>query len=315
MNAPLNQLPPGLHADIPMEQYLADDALSAGTCHTLLTYSPLHAKHAREHRGDNNSTPADIGTCAHSMLLEGNANGIAVIDPKDYPAEKTGAIPDGWTNKAIRAARDEAYAAGKTPILKARMVEVVSMVDAALEFIGYSELPGIFQRGRPELTMVWREGKLRCRARPDWLADEQDVILHYKTTSGSAQPDAWIRNQLVPCGYDVAAAFYERGLYEMPGGEERSSPTSVFLVQETAPPYCCSLVGLSPALLELAERKVERAIGIWTQCVASGRWPAYPSRICYAEPKPWQLAEAEEHHAADVDAAYDQLQMRHGVQA
>ena len=59
------------------------------------------------------SAEMDAGTVAHAILLEGNSDVVTIIDPTNHPAEKTGNIPDGWTNKSIRAARDSARASGK----------------------------------------------------------------------------------------------------------------------------------------------------------------------------------------------------------
>jgi hypothetical protein len=292
MNAPLKPLPAGIHAGIPLAQYLSDDALSAGTCHTLLTYSPLHAKHARENRGDS-STDADIGTCAHSILLEGHQDGVAVINPADYPSQKN-TIPDGWTNNAIRAARDAAYASGKTPILKARMAEVLAMVDAALEFVGRSELAGIFQRGRPELTMVWREDKLRCRARPDWLQDDHAWILDYKTGSGSVNPFMW-KQHMLRMGYHVKAAFYQRGLEAITG----TNAQFVFLAQETEAPYACALHGMEPSLQAYADEQASIAIERWRDCISRNSWPGHPASICYHDLPPYLGAQWEEKKAVD----------------
>jgi hypothetical protein len=93
---------------------------------------------------------------------------------------------------------------------------------------------------------------------------------------------------------------YERGVRAVSASHECRV---IHLVQEQSAPYACSLIGLSPAAHDLAERKLARALQIWSACQKTGKFPAYPLQICYAEPNPWQLAEAEEAeiqgHAAD----------------
>ena len=293
MNAPLPTLKPGIHR-ISMAEYLDIKALSSGLCNTILQCSPYHAKHEQDGRPNDPSSESDIGTAIHDALLEG-IDRIAVIDADD------------WRTKAAKEAREQARAAGQIPMLARRVAQIEAAVESAKAFIASSELAGVFDDGAPEQTIIWREGDVLCKARPDWLGADLSVILHVKTTAGSAQPDSWIRNQLIGCGYDVAAAFYERAVYSLPG-EGKDAPTSVFLVIEQEPPHGCSLVGLAPALVDLASRKAERAIRTWQKCHKSGRFPCYPTRIAYAEPRPWDIAQEEER-----DVLFTEEQLKGGV--
>lgn len=312
---------------LPMSRYLADPcpvpSLSSSVAGTLLTHSPLHAwfchprlnpKHQQQNRED-----FDIGTCAHALLLEGDESVLAIIDPLDYKGAR-GGIPKGWTNDAIRAARDEARAAGKTPILKADAEAVREMVLTAREFIAGSEIAGIFNDGQAEQTLIWTEGTTWLRIRPDWLTGNGRVMLHYKTTARSAEPGSFGRSAFQSMGYDMTAMFYERGLYHVaalldPDGEGHTEGIeSVFLVQETAPPYACSLIGLDHQMQEFAARKVERAIALWENCMRTQQWPAYPNRICYIEPKPWQIADFEAAESLAPASPIDPLQEKEGLQ-
>lgn len=272
-----------------MQEYLLLAALSSSRCHTLLTYSPFHAKHTPD---DDPSEASEIGVAIHDCLLEG-VDRIVTIEADD------------WRTKAAKEARDEARAAGKIPMLARKVPQVEAAVAAAKAYVAGSELAGVFDSGHPELSMIWKEGNIFCKARPDWLGEGWCV--HVKTTQGSAEPSAWIRNMLTPMGYDISAVLYERGIKSA----LQVIRPSVFLVIEANPPYGCSLVALDPAMQDLASRKVERAIRVWQQCQASGQYPCYPSRICYAEPKPWQIADEE---MADENDAFDQLQHEHGIE-
>ena len=126
--------------------------------------------------------------------------------------------------------------------------------------------------------------------------------------ASAVRPASAVRESfgIVPMGYDLAAAFYERGLAAV-----GNTALTVFLVQEVYEPFACSLVGLSPAMADIADSKVSRALAIWQECKKTGIWPAYLPRIHYAEPMPWQIADEEE---AAVDGAYDELQEREGLQ-
>jgi hypothetical protein len=231
----------------------------------------------------------DAGSIAHGILLEGSADGVCVIDPADHPAEKTGNIPDGWTNKSIRAARDEARAVGKIPVLLADMATIRSMVNAAQEYIKslQSSEPAVYRAflpdgGSSEVTMIWQDGATLCRMRPDRISANRDIIINYKTTAGSVEPDRWSRTQLLD--YYVGGAFYVRGTSALCDTE----PTYLYLCQETAPPYLCSLVGLDAHFLDLGARKVVAGLSAWERCVKSGQWPGYPPRVCYPEVPAWE---------------------------
>ena len=258
---------------ISMPEYLALDALSSSACHTLLSRSPAHACYDREH--PHTSTMMDVGTVAHQVLLEGSEVNISVVEAND------------WRTKAAREAREIARLEHKTPILTSMMDEVRCMVEAAWHYIRRSDIAEVMKHGAPERTLIWQEDDLWCKARPDWLTHDWRTIIHYKTTGRSANPEAFA-SHMVDMGYDLAAAFYAQGLAAV-STVHAFDVKSVFLLQETEPPYACSLVGLSPGLMELGMLKAERAIKVWRQCLLSGDWPAYPTEVCYAEPKPWHM--------------------------
>lgn len=308
-------LDPGIYSGLSMEMYLSDPcvspSLSSGGAHTILTQSPAHcwADHPRnpKRKPREESTDMDIGSIAHELLLEKSEARACVIDPHDYRG-KRGGIPDGWTNDAIRAARDAARAEGKIPILLKDMERVRAMMAVAHEFIRHSEIADVFADGEPEATVIACEGDTWLRARPDWITHDRAFTVSFKTTPGSAEPNSFVRGRLFSLGYDMALAFYERAILAATG----KAPRSCLLIQETNEPYACALVGLDPMTQELAERKVEMAIGMWRKCVASGVWPAYPTRICYAAAPAWEIARTEE--AEQVGLEIDMVQLKEGIQ-
>src|ERR1700693_4471465 len=92
-----------------MQEYLDLPAVSASLVCDILDKCPRAAwwnSYLNPDRVRETSALMDAGTVAHAILLEGSEACCTVIDPNNHPAEKTGAIPEGWTNKSIRAARD-----------------------------------------------------------------------------------------------------------------------------------------------------------------------------------------------------------------
>jgi len=274
---------PGLHFGVPMGDYLALPAAGSSTLATLYSQSPYHAWHQsylNPSRQPEESEQADAGTIAHALLLEGSEDCLSIIDAPD------------WRTKAAKELRDAAYAAGKTPILAGKIQPIREMVGVVRRYIEASEIAGIFGNGNSEVTGLWEENDAQFRLRADFLSADQSVILDLKTTATSANPEAFIR-QVISMGYDVQAALYSRGIEKLTG----KRPKFVFLVAENKPPHACSLVGLAPSMLDLAERKVDQAIAQWSDCLKARKWPAYPTRICWAEAPSWELAKFEERQA------------------
>ena len=144
--------------------------------------------------------------------------------------------------------------------------------------------PPLFKDGKPEQSLFLEEDGVQCRARLDWLRDDRATIDDYKTTKGSANPEAWTRT-LYSIGADIQAVFYLWGLESV---ESNVSDSLVprqfrFVVQEQAAPYALSVVTLGYAAMELAERKIEYAIGRWRECLAADSWPGYSEEVCEAE--------------------------------
>lgn len=263
-----------LNYDLPMQDYLALDALGSGTAYRVVTQSPFHARYQQLADSDNCKT-ADIGSAAHKILLEGTEDGIVLVDAPD------------WRTKAAKEERDAAYVDCKIPLLGYQIGQIRKMVDIAREFVASTEIWDVLGKGKAEVTVDWKEGDILCKARPDYLSDGFHISV--KTTTASANPALWIRRQLTPMGYDFGLAFYERGLKANGIKVEHR-----LLVIEQNPPYGCSLIALGPDKKAIATAMVKQAIETWKECVATGRYPGYSTETHFAEATPWELAEAEE---------------------
>ncbi len=239
-------------------------ALSSSLIKLLCQQSPAHAKAAMDgYRED--SEAFDIGTIAHAILLQGE-DIVESIDAKD------------WRTNAAKDARDAARLAGKVPLLAHKHAEVQAMVRAAQSQLdAHEDGARLFGVGAPEQTLVWREGETWCRARIDWLHADHLTIDDYKSTSATANPDV-ISRTLFSNGWDIQAAWYLRGLKAVTGQDAQFR----FIVQETYPPFALSVVALGPDVMTLAQKKILYGLELWQKCLASGRWPAYPTRTCYA---------------------------------
>lgn len=269
---------PGIY-DIPLVEYIADPApepsLSASVAHTLITQSPLHAfvQHPRLNKGviDSGSSKMDIGTIVHGIVLEGDESRLVIVEADD------------WRTKVARETRDAARLAGCVPVLSGDMGQVREIAQAARDAIRHSELADVFTetQSKAEQTLLWQEGDIWLRSRPDWLTNDHRLIIDLKTTTGSAEPSAWLKTMLGN-GNDLQAVMGLRGIKAL--SENGARCQFVFWVVEQNPPYASSFVGLAPQFLELSEHKLARAIQLWSDATTLNVWDGYPSRVCWVDP-------------------------------
>jgi hypothetical protein len=285
----VSDIKPGIYT-MPAWQYHADPApqpsLSNSLLTTLIQNTPRHAwlKHPRLNSLFNPAKSGgvfELGDAAHALLLEG-VDKAHIIDAPD------------WRKKEHREARDKARAAGLVPMLPQQHDGALAMVQAAREFISNTGFTGIFERAKPEQTLIWQDvGGIWCRARLDLLELQEPhtgrpLVLDYKTT-GAGGPGEWMRRYLAAHGYDTQGVWYPRGLSALgyPGAR------FVFLVQENFEPFMCYLVELTEARVELATNKISRGVMLWRDCIGSNRWPGYSPEIYQAYPTAWEIKDEE----------------------
>lgn len=271
---------PGIY-EVSREEYDADCApvpsLSASIAKLILERSPAHARlmHPRlnpAHEKDH-ERKFDLGNVVHALML-GEADKVVSIAADDF------------RSKAAREARDEAIASGKIPMLGHKLETALEMVAAVWRQLKDCEDgEGVFDplHGKGERTAVWEEDGTWFRIRPDWLPNAGNVVFDLKTTAASANPEQWVRT-MYDQGGDVQAALYIRGLHRLAGRIWQWR----WVVIETEPPYALSICAPSPAMLELGNVKVERAISYWRWCMAKNKWPGYPRDTAHLDVLPWE---------------------------
>lgn len=271
---------PGIY-EIPAAEYHQDPcpapSLSSSIAKTLLACSPAHARAKHPRLGAaprEESETFDLGTAAHAYILQG-VDAFEVCEFHD------------WRTNAAKEQRDEARAAGLTPILAGKFENVRRMAEAVrFQLATFEDPPRPLQAGKPELTIVWREHNgIWCRAMLDFLHNDQLTIDDLKSTAASAHPASWLRT-MYGMGADVQVAFYLRGLKAVTGKDARFR----FVVVENFEPYATSVISLAPSALDVASDKVEQAIQSWGRCLETDTWPGYPKRVCHLEAPAWEIA-------------------------
>ena len=282
---------PGIYTQSDKSYHSEDGAevpmLSASIIKVLLAHSPLHAWDCHPKLNPSYVSEEkevfDLGVTAHALMLQG----LEIATVFQF---------EDWRKTDARKARDEARAAGKTPILAKHWARVKAMVEAGKRQIAeHKEIAGCFEGGTAETTIVWfdTEFQIYCKGRIDYLHQPNRRLLDYKGTGTSVNPES-IAKFAISQGWDVQSSFYLRGIKQLTGDDY----DFVFVAQEDYEPYALTAVGMGPDFLWNGRSKVERAMSIWAECMRTGRWSGYPDRIVYPILPAWEEARSVEKELA-----------------
>ena len=259
---------PGIYEGVSNSAYHADPALGSTSLKTLATKTPAHYKYDQEH--PKTSDAFDLGTAAHSLILEGDESGVKVIDVDDKRGAK-------WTVPA-----DEARKAGKIPLVSKEWAQVKAMRDAVM---AHPVARFLFANHLAEQSVFWEEDGLTLKCRPD--AWKPGTLIDLKTAR-DANPTTFGKTAH-EYGYHQSAAHYIDGVKAATGEE---LPFHFVLVEKTEP-YLVSVVELDVEAVNLGRQLNDRAKRIYRECVESGNWPGYPNGQTAYLPA-WAVYQAEE---------------------
>jgi hypothetical protein len=277
---------PGVY-DLPADVYhsdpVPDGSISSSGAKLLLPPNAPAKFRWTVENGTEHREVFDYGNAAHTLVL-GSGPPIREVEA------------DNWRGGAAKLERADAYAAGEVPLLTEDVAHVRGMAAALLKHPLASALfdPA---SGRPEQSLFWRNPEFETwqRCRLDWLPDPREsgrvIMADYKTTA-SADPKSCAKS-MANYSYNMQAAWNldlarELGL----AGEDASM---MFVFQEKTPPYLVTVAECDPEALMWARRKNRKALDIYRECVASGRWPGYADDdVVTMELPTWQVKQLEE---------------------
>ncbi|MFP3990687.1 PD-(D/E)XK nuclease-like domain-containing protein [Streptomyces sp. E11-3] len=275
---------PGIY-DMTAEEYHADRvSLSSSGARRLLP--PTGCPALFRHEQDNPAEPKktfDLGHAAHRLVL-GDGPDLVRIDA------------DEWRSKAVKEEVAAVRAEGGVPLKPAEYEQVHAMADALRQ---HPVAAVLFDpaRGRPEQSLFWRDrptGVMR-RARFDWLPDARSgrlIIPDYKTCR-SAAPSA-LAKAVEEYGYHQQADWYRSGAKAL--GLADDSAAFVFVCQEKTAPHLVSVVELDAAAMRIGAARNRRALDIYAECTATGRWPGYSDELAYLSLPAWaEIRDTEEY--------------------
>lgn len=272
---------PGFYDGIPHADYLADaqgPRLSASLAHLMLSKSPRHAWAAHPLLGgtlvEEPSEEQRRGTLLHKLLL-GEGQNLRVVDAAD------------WRTKAAREEREAAGEAGEQAVLLPaweRANETAAELRGAILDLGFA----LGEEGHfTEQVAYWQESEVKCRARIDLRSKLHPGMIADLKIVRSANPATFGRAMLA-FGLDVQHATYtsavEHLIPELAGRVRME-----FLLCEPFPPYAVCRVRPAGSMRSLGASKWARAVKLWGECMASGKWPGYA--VAEVEAPTWALTE------------------------
>lgn len=289
---------PTILFDLPIASYVADRAiegvppsLNASIATLVVDRSPAHAFVAHPRltaRGPEEwSAAANFGSAVHSTVFGG--------------PEVVTVVAEDWRTKAARERRVESLAARKIPLLGGeveRCAAIAARASQAILALG-AETDSI-----KEATIIWSEGGAVCRCRPDLISADKRLVVDLKIT-GVSLGNGGANRQFFNQGYDMQAAFFERGLDAL-DLEGRGRRRIIYLFVESEPPHAALPLLVSEGTLMIARKRMNAAISIWKRCLAANVWPSYATEPVPTERPGWQeeawLAREMNDLAVDVEA-------------
>lgn len=289
---------PGVY-DIPAETYHRDPvvggSLSASGAKKLMPPSCPALFKAWRDGGTEHKDVFDFGRAAHQRVL-GVGDPVVVVDADD------------WRGKAAREARDEARAAGATPIL-AKDDAVIEEMAAALRSHPMAAALLDPDQGKAEQALVWqdRESGVWCRALVDFLrhpVDGQRLVVPDYKTAVAVDPDS-ISKALWSYGYYGQAGWYAEGAQAL--GLSDGPPAFVLICQMKTPPYLVVCAQVHPDTVGWGHARNRKARDLYARCTERDVWPGYAddrvisvSLPTYAE---YELAGADERGEFEPEGA------------
>ena len=160
--------------------------------------------------------------------------------------------------------------------------------------------------GFVEHSLVWRDevSGIWLKARPDVILEGVDDIADLKTTSDIT--DDGIEKAIGASNLHMQAALVRMGWRAL-FGRDISSFSLVFV--ESKAPHVCRVATFRPEDMDLGERQLRLALGVFAKCMASGRWfgPGGDQRdAAYIHLKP--------HYKARIDRRCADFQLEMGAE-
>ena len=253
---------PGYHPNVSADRYHADPcwrpSLSSSLAKVIVEETPLKAflAHPRlnKHFEPEDESKFDMGSAVHDMLASGGKRVRIIPNFTDYKKE------------GARTERDKLRAQGFTPLLEHQAADVNKIADQVVDALERRKI----DLGAQEAVFIAEDHGVLVRAMMDGFAPPR--IWDFKITSINLASDAAVGRHLADMNYDLRAAFYLR-VAELVFPQWAGRLTYSWILVEKDAPHGLRIVDCDGTFKEMGARKYRHALGVWKQCIESGRWP------------------------------------------
>jgi len=263
--------------EISFEEYLALDALNNSTLKDM-SRSPKYAKYRMT--ALRKTTPEQrIGTLVHMALLEPVKFGDKVgflVEPDIRKNTKVGKL-------AVANAEEKGldlYSQEEYDTAHKMAGEAKSVVGED----GQSVLNSLLRNGKTEQTIIWNDPKtgVLCKARPDYLRTDRNVLVDVKTISGMMGDDPLseksIRGYLKKYHGAWQAAWYLDGVQAVTGQDYKNSFVHIFIPKGDIIDRLRVIV-LCDDDIEYARLQYHPIVEQYAECKKTGVWKPKPARL------------------------------------
>lgn len=270
---------PGIHADIPMQDYHDGPGVSRSDL-MLVDRSPAHFYAARlDPDREPEKRVANLGSVVHKIVLEPMSFGDEFVVAPEGLDRRT---------KAGKAEWAELNAGGQIVISKAMHDQALMMALAVNSHPTAARLLDS-EAVQFERSIYWTDygvtGEL-CKCRPDAFCD--DWIADLKWVD-DARPAAFMRN-LGKHRWDRQAAWYGDGVC----AARRVRPPFVFIAVEDQPPHGVRCFTLDQDGLGRAREENLSALERLHICKERDHWPGYDAEIMEVSLPRWAASKGED---------------------
>ena len=251
---------PGIYNDMSNEAYHGiPDVLHASGIKLFTGKTPAHFHEQANHKSE--STPA---------MVIGSATHTAVLEPGLYPKEVAVMPQMDRRTKAGKAqyALFEANSKGKIIVSEYDHSNIQRMATSVRSHKTASRL---LQNGIAESSVFWEDPAygFLCAIRPDWYPGN-GIIVDLKTCE-DASPEGFQRAAF-KFGYHIQAAWYLEGMGQ---ATKKIHDKFIFICVEKKSPYAVAVYEADNDFINYGKAEIDMVRFEYSECLASGIWPAY----------------------------------------
>jgi len=263
----------GIYPGIPMEQYLAHDAVSNSDLGNMAR-SPEYAHLCKTEPGEKTDTPATLlGTAIHTAILEPERFETEyTLDPTD----EDGGYRAGWRNtKAYKAAKADIRAHGHE-VLAQRDLDACRWIqdNVAASWIG-REILAIKDDVEVSVLASDPEYDLVRKIRPDVVVSAASMLVDIKKTR-DIRPGPFSRD-CVTFGYHRTAPWYLDTANL--AWDDAPFKHYLFLVIADTAPHEIRGYTLPGEAIEHGRQQYATLLDRWAKCATEGKWPGGSGEI------------------------------------